>query len=136
MKFYTLILLVITHLYFAQKKDIIKVMTDQATAWNNGDIEGYMSGYWKSDSLTFIGSRGITYGWENTLKNYKKGYPTKEKMGRLVFEDIKIKNLGKDYALVTGKWRLKREKDEPNGIYSLIFQRIKKEWKIISDHTE
>ncbi len=136
MKYWILILITLPFLSFSQNKEIQKVMSDQATAWNNGDLEGYMNGYWKNDSLTFIGSKGVTYGWDNTLKNYKKGYPTKEKMGHLSFSDVTIKPLGKNFALVIGKWKLTREKDEPKGIYTLIFQKIKKDWKIISDHTE
>ena len=121
---------------FAQKSDILKVMSNQKTAWNRGDIEGYMQGYWKNDSLVFIGSRGTTYGWKNTLNNYKKGYPNKERMGELDFTDIRIKMLGKKHALVIGKWKLIREKDSPSGIFTLIFERFHKDWRIISDYTE
>ena len=120
---------------FSQKKEILKVMTDQQTAWNNGNIDGYMQGYWKNDSLLFIGSKGPTYGWQKTLDNYKKSYPNKEKMGILEFSDIQVKILGKKHAYVFGKWKLVRTNDSPNGIYTLIFEKFKDGWKIISDHT-
>ena len=120
---------------FSQKKEILKVMTDQQTAWNNGNIDGYMQGYWKNDSLLFIGSKGPTYGWQKTLDNYKKSYPNKEKMGILEFSDIQVKILGKKHAYVFGKWKLARTNDSPNGIYTLIFEKFKDGWKIISDHT-
>ena len=120
---------------FSQKKEILKVMTDQQTAWNNGNIDGYMQGYWKNDSLLFIGSKGPTYGWQKTLDNYKKSYPNKEKMGILEFSDVQVKILGKKHAYVFGKWKLVRTNDSPNGIYTLIFQKFKNGWKIISDHT-
>ena len=120
---------------FSQKKEILKVMTDQQTAWNNGNIDGYMQGYWKNDSLLFIGSKGPTYGWQKTLDNYKKSYPHKEKMGILEFSDVQVKILGKKHAYVFGKWKLVRTNDSPNGIYTLIFEKFKDGWKIISDHT-
>lgn len=120
---------------FSQKKEILKVMTEQQTAWNNGNIDGYMQGYWKNDSLLFIGSKGPTYGWQKTLDNYKKSYPNKEKMGILEFSDVQVKMLGKKHAYVFGKWKLVRTNDSPNGIYTLIFQKFKNGWKIISDHT-
>ena len=120
---------------FSQKKEILKVMTDQQTAWNNGNIDGYMQGYWKNDSLLFIGSKGPTYGWQKTLDNYKKSYPNKEKMGILEFSDIQVKMLGKKHAYVFGKWKLVRTNDSPNGIYTLIFEKFKDGWKVISDHT-
>lgn len=120
---------------FSQKKEILKVMTDQQTAWNNGNIDGYMQGYWKNDSLLFIGSKGPTYGWQKTLDNYKKSYPNKEKMWILEFSDVQVKILGKKHAYVFGKWKLVRTNDSPNGIYTLIFEKFKDGWKIISDHT-
>lgn len=95
-----------------------------------------MQGYWKSDSLVFVGSRGLTYGWKKTLENYKKSYPTTEKMGVLEFSDLRITLLGKKNALVYGKWKLIRKEDAPGGIFSLVFQKINQEWKIISDHTQ
>lgn len=134
-KLYLLLLIALPFLSFSQKKEILKVMTDQQTAWNNGNIDGYMQGYWKNDSLLFIGSKGPTYGWQKTLGNYKKSYPNKEKMGTLEFSDLQIKILGKKHAFVFGKWKLIRQNDSPNGIYTLIFEKFKDGWKIISDHT-
>ena len=134
-KIFFLLLFSLPFLSFCQEKDILKVMTTQQIAWNSGDIDGFMKGYWKNDSLLFIGSKGPTYGWQKTLDNYKKTYPNKEKMGVLEFSDISVKPLGKDYAFVFGKWKLIREKDTPNGVYTLIFQKFKDGWKIISDHS-
>ena len=134
-KIFFLLLFSLPFLSFCQEKDILKVMTTQQIAWNNGDIDGFMKGYWKNDSLLFIGSKGPTYGWQKTLDNYKKSYPNKEKMGILEFSDIKVKMLGTNYAYVFGKWKLVRTNDSPNGIYTLIFQKFKDGWKIISDHT-
>lgn len=120
----------------AQQKAILEVMKNQETAWNRGDLPGFMDGYWQSDSLQFIGSRGVTHGWDTTLKNYQKSYPTSEKMGRLTFTEIQVKPLGRKFALVTGRWALARKEDAPAGIFTLIFQKFKAGWKIISDHTQ
>lgn len=119
----------------SQKKEILNVLHEQQICWNNGDLDGFMKGYWKSDSLLFIGSKGPTYGWQKTLDNYKKSYPNKEKMGILEFSDVNVKMLGKKHAYVFGKWKLIRQNDSPNGIYTLTFQKFRDEWKIISDHT-
>jgi ketosteroid isomerase-like protein len=110
-------------------------MTDQQTAWSNGDIEGFMQGYWKSDSLMFIGKRGPAYGWQTTLDNYKKTYPDKAAMGKLTFRIDKVELLGKQDAFVMGAWSLTREKDNPGGYFTLWFRKIKGEWKIVCDHT-
>ncbi len=69
------------------------LMKNQNTSWNNGDIDAYMEFYWKSDSLQFIGSKGLTYGWDTTLYNYKKSYSTREEMGVLKFENLNCKYL-------------------------------------------
>lgn len=120
---------------FAQQKEIIKVLETQQTAWNQGDLETFMQSYWKSDELLFVGSKGPTYGWQQTLENYKKSYPGKAGMGILTFSDIKVTMLGKEYASVFGRWKLTREKDTPEGVYTLVFKKFKNGWKIISDHS-
>ena len=136
MKKSILLLLILSFsLGFSQEKEILKVLHTQQEAWNKGNLETFMSGYWKNDALLFVGSSGPTYGWQKTLDKYKKTYPNKEKMGILEFSDISVKPLGKDYAFVFGKWKLIRENDSPNGVYTLIFQKFKDGWKIISDHS-
>jgi len=135
-KIFLLLLFSIFTIFQAQEKEILKVMTDQQIAWNNGDLDGFMQGYWKSEEMMFIGKSGPNYGWQKTLDNYKKSYPTKEKMGILSFSDQKIKMLGKNYAHVFGKWKLTRKDGDLGGIYTLVFQKFKDGWKVISDHTE
>lgn len=121
---------------FSQDKQAIaKVLYDQHIAWNKGDISQFMEGYWKSDSLMFVGKTGPTYGWQTTLDHYKKGYPDKAAMGELTFKIIKIDVLDPNNAFVLGGWNLKREKDAPGGYFTLWFRKIKGEWKIVCDHT-
>ena len=119
----------------AQEAAIRKVMDAQADAWNKGDIEGYMEGYWVSEKLTFVSGDTITRGWQATLDRYKKGYDTREKMGVLTFSDLEITVLSKDAAIVLGSWHLKRAKDEPHGKFTLVFRKFKEGWRITLDHT-
>lgn len=135
-------LLILLLLFFAtdliaqnEEKEIREVMALQEHCWNEGDLECFMEGYWKSEQLVFIGSSGVNYGWQETLDNYKKGYPTKEKMGTLTFDILIIEPLSKDFWSVIGKWSLERETDNPNGHFSLIFRLIGDEWLIVSDHS-
>jgi len=110
-------------------------MSAQEKAWNNGDVEGYMAYYWRSDSLKFIGKSGITYGWETTLQHYKKSYPDKASMGKLIFSEIKMQKISCRIIMVTGKWKLERSNDELAGFYSLLWKKINGKWLIIVDHT-
>ena len=114
---------------------ILKVLEDQRQGWNKGDMDAYMQGYWKSDSLLFVGKNGPTYGWQKTLDNYKKGYPDKSAMGFLTFGIKKVEFLTKDKAFVLGSWNLKREKDEPKGYFTLLLRKIDGQWKVIADHS-
>ena len=114
---------------------IRKVMDEQAAAWNRGDIEGFMAGYWRSEKLTFISGNEVTRGWQKTLDNYKKGYDSKEKMGVLMFSDLEFTILSKDAAVVLGSWALKRQKDTPHGKFTLTFRKFKEGWRIVMDHT-
>ncbi|HVV54873.1 MAG TPA: nuclear transport factor 2 family protein, partial [Mucilaginibacter sp.] len=107
---------------FAQDSEAIKkVLEDQRQAWNRGDVEGFMQGYWKSDSLMFVGSSPPVYGWQSTLERYKKHYPDKAAMGELAFDILQVKVLDSSNAFVLGGWRLKREKDSPGGYFTLWF---------------
>jgi ketosteroid isomerase-like protein len=123
---------------FAQMEEetaIKKLMTDQVAAWNNGSIDDFMKGYWQSDSLTFVGHGGITYGYTNTLNNYKKNYGSPDKMGKLFFSDLKLLRLSAEYYFITGKWFLKRAAGDLGGYYTLLFRKINGQWFIINDHT-
>ena len=119
----------------SDKRAILNVLETQRQAWNKGDVETFMEGYVKSDSLLFVGKSGPTYGWQQTLDNYKKTYQGKAGMGILTFGIKKVEFLNKDVAFVLGSWHLKREKDEPQGYYTLLFKKIEGVWKIIVDHS-
>jgi ketosteroid isomerase-like protein len=114
---------------------IRKVLATQNAAWNRGDIENFMQGYWENDSLMFIGKSGVTYGWQNTLNNYKRGYPDTAAMGKLVFNIISVQRLSKEYYTVVGQWQLKRSIGDVGGHYTLLFRRIKGKWVIVQDHS-
>ncbi len=125
---------------FAQKADrdgqaIRAVMAAQEVAWNRGDKEAFMEGYWHADSLTFVGARGLTFGWQQTLDGYKKGYPTPESMGQLHFTLIRLEKLSKRSAYVIGKWHLTRSIGDVGGHFILVWKKIKGKWVIVTDHT-
>ena len=116
---------------------IRRVLDDQVAAWNRGDIPGFMEGYDKSKSTTFVGS-AITKGHAEVLANYRKRYPTPAKMGTLRFSDLEVRPLGADYASVIGRFHLDRSAEaggEASGIFTLLFQKTSKGWKVILDHT-
>ncbi len=134
---FSLLLLMNTSL-FAQNKNekaILQLLKDQDACWNKGDIEGFMQTYWHSDSLMFIGKSGVTYGWKQTLNNYKKGYPDTTAMGKLHFTLIKIQKLSSRYYSVVGKWHLTRSIGDLQGHFTLLMKKIDGRWVIVADHS-
>jgi len=124
---------------FAQKDSdettIRNLLNAQTKAWNQGDLTNFMKGYWESDSLMFIGKSGLTYGWQQTLNNYKKGYPDTAAMGKLSFDIKKVQRLSADHFFVVGKWMLTRSIGNLSGHYTLILKKIKGQWFIVADHS-
>ena len=111
------------------------VLRRQQEAWNKADLEKFMEGYAKTETLRFASGGTVQYGWKATLDRYKAKYPDKAAMGLLTFSDIEISVLGDDAALVFGRWQLQRQQDSPRGLFTLLFRRTKEGWRIVHDHT-
>ena len=135
----TLLFLALSQVFGQAKSEdqaIRAVLDRQTTDWNGGNIDAFMEGYWKSDSLAFIGAKGPTYGWEHTRDGYKKRYPDRATMGTLQFTILRLDIMAPDVAFVIGKWQLTRpEKGDIGGHYTLVFRKIGGQWVIVSDHT-
>jgi len=120
----------------AQNEDetaIKAILMQQQEAWSNNDLKGFMDGYWQSDSLTYYSGGRVTQGWQTTLDNYKKGYPTQKDTGTLNFKIDAITKITKDAYYVMGQYFLTLEAGDRNGTFMIIFKRIKGEWKIVAD---
>ncbi len=127
-----------TQLPFADEDAVMQiqeVLGDQTAAWNRGDIDGFMEGYWRSPALRFASGGKVSYGWNATRSGYLTRYDTPEKMGRLDFTDISVEPLGTSDALVFGRWTLTRGTDTPTGLFTLHMKRLKTGWKVVSNHT-
>jgi ketosteroid isomerase-like protein len=110
-------------------------MDAQAAAWNRGDLEGYMDGYERAETTTFVSGDTVTRGWRTVLERYKARYDTRSKMGTLAFSELEFKPLSEFYIMATGRWQLTREADTPHGRFTLIFRRTAAGWRIVHDHT-
>ncbi|HNE94297.1 MAG TPA: DUF4440 domain-containing protein [Chitinophagaceae bacterium] len=134
--FFILIILTIkTNAQTTDEAAIRQILQTQEKAWNNGNLDAFMFGYWNNDSLMFIGKKGLTYGYHATLANYKKSYPDTAHMGKFSSTIISIKKLSNEYYFVIGKWELFRTVGNISGHYSLLFRKIKGKWVIIADHS-
>ena len=114
---------------------IMKVMSFQQDAWNQGDIDSFMEGYLKSDELVFSGKSGPVYGWENTKNRYYSSYPNTKVMGELNFTIKKIRSVSLNTAYLIGEYYLKRSGEDSYGHFTLLWKKIDSNWLIVSDHT-
>ena len=122
--------------YLDEINTIKKILSSQQKCWNNGDIDGFMQGYWNSEKLVFTSlNHKPAYGWKNTLERYKNSYPTKSSMGELRFEILNLKLISKTTATLKGKWELIRQKDHPNGLFWLDIEKFDNNWLITKDST-
>jgi len=111
------------------------VLAGQAAAWNRGDIDGFMQGYWNSEQLRFASGDSVTYGWAAAKQRYHAHYPDRAAMGTLEFSDLDVELLAPDAAIVFGRWALQREHDRPHGLFTLVLRKTADGWKISRDHT-
>lgn len=122
----------------ADAADMVAVLRAQESAWNAGDIRGFMSaGYWRSDELQFLSGGSWTKGYEPVLARYEARY-TKDgaQMGRLSFSDLDPVVLAPDAGFVRGRWRLEfSDGKSMAGLFTLVMRRFPEGWRIVSDHT-
>lgn len=119
----------------AIKIAITDVLETQNAAWNRGDIDAFMEGYWKSEALRFGSGGTVTKGWQGTIDRYKTGYADRAAMGRLDFTDLDIQVFSDNAAIVHGRWALERASDRPSGLFTLVFRDFGDGWVIVSDTT-
>lgn len=118
------------------RRAITQLLATQTAAWNRGDVASFMQGYWRSDSLVFIGKRGLTYGWQPTLDNYRRSYPNAAAMGQLRFDNLRVTPDGPDAAHVVGRWHLARPGlGDLQGHYLLVLRHLNGQWVIVADHS-
>jgi len=111
------------------------VLSIQQTAWNNGDIDGFMQGYWQSEELRFASGGTVTRGWQETNDRYHTSYSDRSLMGELTFDGLEVNLLSDNAAVVHGAWALQRDRDRPSGLFTLVFKEFDGDWKIVSDTT-
>jgi ketosteroid isomerase-like protein len=116
-------------------RDISALLSAQGAAWNRGDIEAFMQAYAPTDDLRFASGGTVIFGWRATLERYRQRYPNKAAMGTLTFSDLAITVLAPDAAIAFGRWKLTREKDSPQGLFTLTLKKTAAGWRIIQDHT-
>jgi beta-aspartyl-peptidase (threonine type) len=120
-----------------EEREIRAVLDAQAGAWNRGDLDEFLKGYWRSERTVFAGGDKVHRGFQAMAERYRAAYPTREKMGRLTFSTLAFEQLEGDRAVVTGSWELEITGAEksPGGVFTLLWRRFPDGWRIVHDHT-
>jgi ketosteroid isomerase-like protein len=112
------------------------VLAAQQSAWNRGDLDGYMAGYLRAEELVFTSGSKVRRGWQETYDKYKARYGTDPAtMGSLAFEILGVQQLGADGAIVLGRWVLTNTPNAGSGIFSVALRRTDGGWLVVHDHT-
>lgn len=120
----------------AAKEAIERVLREQTVAWNKGDLESFMAGYWRSPRLSFFSGKDPKRGWQDTIQRYRDRYQSEgREMGQVTFSEVDIEMLGTDSAWVRGRWQVVTKKEKLEGLFTLLFKRLPEGWRIVHDHT-
>ncbi len=115
---------------------IVRTILDQQVRdWNEGQVEKFMRGYAQTETTRFASGSDVSLGWRSVLERYKKKYPDRQSMGRLVFSQVEVTPLSTDAALAFGRWQLDKGASKPSGLFTLLFRNTKEGWRIVHDHT-
>jgi uncharacterized protein (TIGR02246 family) len=116
-----------------QQLDVTKVLLAQETAWNNGDLDGYLARYKDApDTQAILGSaaRGL-----DTIRNaFRQNFPNRDSMGKLENSEVEVRALGDNFTLVTGRYQLSRSKrggGDATGTFTEIFEKTTAGWQVI-----
>ncbi|HKS35860.1 MAG TPA: DUF4440 domain-containing protein [Verrucomicrobiae bacterium] len=123
------------HVSRGAQAEVTAALEQQVREWNAGNLAGFMETYARSDRIRFASGGDVSLGWQTVFDRYQKRYGDRAAMGALTFSDLDIALLGPDAALAFGRWRLKRERDEPSGLFTLVFRKTPDGWRIVHDHT-
>lgn len=121
----------------SSKEAVLAVLKKQNDAWNEGDLDTFMSGYLHSPDISYTSGGKEVWGYDALRARYQNTYgDNKSSMGKLSFSDTRVFDLGAKNALCIGHWHLVTGKNENlNGTFTLVLVRNKDGWKIIHDHT-
>lgn len=121
------------NLLHEKKKMLISILEKQESDWNKGNLKGFLSAYWNSDTLRSLSVRGLQYGYDRLEKKLLKSYPDSASMGHLDYDVIQIELIGEMDAMITGKWLRKNDKKFQGGFFTVLMRKIKGRWLIVSE---
>jgi ketosteroid isomerase-like protein len=123
--------------FATEARSIQQVLTDQASAWNRGDLKSFMIGYHHSPKLRFASNNSVFQGWQGAYDSYTKAFTDKAKMSKLTFSQMDIQLLSGDSAMVFGRFTntFTDGRKPKTGLFTLIMKKMPQGWRIVHDHS-
>jgi ketosteroid isomerase-like protein len=114
--------------------EILPIELETAAAWNRGDLAGHVAAY--ADSAVFM-APGPVVGREKIQASLARSFWREGRPAyTLRYEDVSLRPLGRDHALMTGRFVLSGgDRPERSGWFSLVWERTAEGWRIIHDHS-
>lgn len=103
----------------------------QAAAWNDGDLAGFMNGFWNDPGFVFIAGSTVTRGWQETYNRYRDSYGESGDLGRLQYSDLDAKMLAPESASVVGRYAFTRGPASSSGALTLVLRRFEGAWRVV-----
>jgi|GEM_PF-327938 len=119
----------------AAQAGVQALLEQQRQAWNAGDLQAFVAGYWRSDQVVFASRDSVRLGATDLLARYRERYPDRAAMGTLAFDAPRLSSLGDGHVLAEGDWQLTRAGAPRAGRYLLVLRRIEGAWRIVLDYT-
>ncbi len=118
-------------------EQVYQLILKMVDRWNNHDLEGYMNGFWKSDDLLAVVESEVHWGWTDLYNSYVRGYPDRNKMGKLDLQRLQVRSSTPDTAVALCWWKiLPTESSAP--VYAtdtMQLQKFADGWRITVAHT-
>ncbi len=116
---------------------VTKVIIAQENAWNRADLDGYLA-HFKDAPDTQVLLAGPVRGIANVRAMFHLNFPNKESMGTMENSEVEVRELGENFALATGKYKLMRSKKgggNTEGVFTEIFEKTPRGWRVIFNET-
>jgi uncharacterized protein (TIGR02246 family) len=117
------------------EKHIRNRFAEGTEAWNRGDLEAYLAGYWESEKTRWITRGKIIRGVNAIRAMYKSLFDSPEKMGKFEVKELEVDILTDSDALVVGQWSHTAGQLVRQGVFTVYMKKLEGEWVVVIDHT-
>jgi|HubBroStandDraft_2_1064218.scaffolds.fasta_scaffold335704_1 uncharacterized protein (TIGR02246 family) len=117
------------------EKEIYDQVNRAVEAWNRHDLDGYLDGFWRSDSLILVVEGETVRGWDLLSKALHTGYPNPTEMGNVTLDRVQVQMLSSDLALALTWDTVSFPKKKEFGTSTIVMKKLPEGWRVAVMHT-